>query len=167
MVVIKQYKNPVLRTKSKNVLRSDLGSQKLKKIITDMKTALSSCEDGVAIAAPQIGIPLRIFIVSKKVLGEKAKEDMIFINPKITKSSKKMVDMEEGCLSVRWIYGKVKRKEKTTVSAWDENGETFTRNGSGLMAQIFQHETDHLDGILFIDKATDLVEIDPTDIKNE
>ena len=61
--------------------------------------------------------------------------------------------MEEGCLSVRDIYGKVKRYQKATISAYDENGKKFTMGGSGLLAQVFQHECDHLEGVLFIDKA--------------
>jgi len=67
--------------------------------------------------------------------------------------------MDEGCLSVRGKYGKVKRSEKTTMTALDESGKKFRYGGSGLISQIFQHETDHLDGILFTDKATDIENI--------
>jgi peptide deformylase len=66
--------------------------------------------------------------------------------------------MAEGCLSVRPLYGKVRRATKATMEAYDENGKKFTKSGSGLLAHIFQHETDHLDGILFIDKARDIHE---------
>ena len=66
--------------------------------------------------------------------------------------------MDEGCLSVRWWYGGVERAEKTTIHAYDESGARFTRGASGLLAQIFQHETDHLDGVLFTDKAKGLRE---------
>ena len=75
--------------------------------------------------------------------------------------SKKRQILDEGCLSVRPLFGKVERSEKATVTAYDENGKKFTRGGSGLLAQIFQHEIDHLNGILFIDKATDLKEQPP------
>ena len=67
--------------------------------------------------------------------------------------------MEEGCLSVRYVYGKVTRPEKVTLEALDQNGKKFSRGFSGLLAQIVQHENDHLNGILFTDKATDLQEI--------
>ena len=67
--------------------------------------------------------------------------------------------MEEGCLSVRFLYGKVERAVKASVEAFDENGNKFTKGGSGLIAQIFQHETDHLNGALFIDKAKDVTEL--------
>ncbi len=138
-----------------------------------MKKALESQDDGVAIAAPQIGVPLRIFVISGKVLNFIKGEDddsprypdMVFINPKITKLSKEKKLMEEGCLSVRWLYGKVRRSTKASIEAYDENGNFFKKGGSGLMAQIFQHETDHLEGVLFTDTAKDLEEIDPEIIK--
>jgi len=88
-------------------------------------------------------------------------KDMIFINPKILKTSKKQTLVEEGCLSVRWLYGKVSRPEKTLIKAYDEEGKAFTMGGSGLLSQAFQHETDHLEGVLFTDKAKELKEISP------
>ena len=66
--------------------------------------------------------------------------------------------MPEGCLSVRWLYGNTFRSKKATITAYDGNGKKFTRGASGLLAQIFQHETDHLGGILFIDHAKDIKE---------
>lgn len=184
MIKIVQQKEPILRDIAIEVPVADITSDPIQKILKDMKNALDSQEDGVAIAAPQISVPLRIFIISGAVLdmirGSEKKEDekeeesntkqkikpekdLVFINPVITKISKTTSWMEEGCLSVRYLYGKVKRSTKTTVMAYDENGNKFERGGSGIMAQIFQHETDHLDGILFIDKAKDLEDIPPTD----
>ena len=168
MVKIFQYQDHyALREKASSVKKEEIGSKKLAKIISDMKKALASQDDGVAIAAPQIGVTLRIFVVSGKAFAinnseeEKysAYKDMVFINPKIEKSSRKKEIMDEGCLSVRGKYGKVERPEKTTITALDENGKKFKYGGSGLLSQIFQHETDHLDGILFIDKATDIENI--------
>jgi peptide deformylase len=69
--------------------------------------------------------------------------------------------MEEGCLSVRYLYGKVRRSKKATIEAYNEHGKKFTAGASGILAQIFQHETDHLNGILFIDKAKQIEEILP------
>ena|SRR3990167_2850598 len=98
--------------------------------------------------------------------GEKKKNDavevkskiknLIFINPKISKLSRERTWVPEGCLSVRPLYGKTFRSTKATVEAYDETGKKFTRGASGLLAQIFQHETDHLNGILFIDHAKDI-----------
>lgn len=183
MVIILQKEAPVLREKAELVNPKDFGSPRLKKILNEMAAALEKEGDGVAIAAPQIGVPLRIFIVSHRAFEyadeESDKElnlhdvstvhpvdhpkikrsNMVFINPVITKLSRKKIWMPEGCLSVRWLYGEVSRAEKATVRAYDENGKIFTWGGSGLMAQIFQHETDHLNGALFIDTARNVEKI--------
>ncbi len=180
MVKIVQKENPVLREKAKEVPISEIAGKKMKNLISRMKTALEKEDDGVAIAAPQVGVPLRIFIVSGKAFalakdknideetaGNKKKySDVVFINPKLTKLSKKRLWQVEGCLSLRFLYGKVKRAEKATVVGYDEYGKRFTRGASGLLAQIFQHETDHLDGILFTDKAKEVKNIPPEKITN-
>ena len=167
LVKIVQNGDSVLRELAQTVSVKDITLPKIQKIIQQMKEVLATQEDGIAIAAPQIGIPLRIFIVSDAILKEADKEykstgkDLIFINPTITKLSKKRMIVEEGCLSVRWKYGKVNRSEKASIEAYDENGKIIKRGASGLLAQVFQHETDHLEGILFIDKAFDIEDIPP------
>lgn len=165
MKTIVQKEDPVLRTTAQPVRPEDIGSRKLTSIITAMKKALAKEPDGVAIAAPQIGVPLRIFVVSGKVFkkesDETVPEDRVFINPEITKLSKEKDWLEEGCLSVRWKYGEVSRALKATVQALDEHGKKFTLGGSDLLAQIFQHENDHLNGILFIDTARNVRDIPP------
>ena len=176
---IVQNGDPVLRELAQPVPVKDIVSPKIQKIIADMKAALTQQDDGVAIAAPQIGVPLQIFVVSGNVLdaalekmeetlnigNPKKNKDMVFINPVVTKLSRTKEVMEEGCLSVRWLYGKIKRSSKATIQADDENGQKVERGASGLLAQIFQHETDHLNGVLFIDKAYDVQEILPEDLK--
>lgn len=177
MVVIVQKENPVLRKKAKEVLISEIKSPKIKKIIKDMRKALAGEEDGVAIAAPQINIPLRIFVVAGKIFNPdiehnhtnikntleemKLYPDLVFINPKIIKFSKKKKYLPEGCLSVRWLYGDVQRSTNVSIEAYNENGDKIERGAGGLLAQIFQHEVDHLDATLFIDKARNLLEILP------
>lgn len=159
---IKQQDEPVLRLPTEEVAPDEIGSQKLKKILEDMRSALHDTDDGVAIAAPQIGVSLRIFLVRGSVFADRAdipNEDKIFINPEIISTSSKKELVDEGCLSVRNVYGKIKRSPQATVRAENENGETFEMGASGLLAQIFQHETDHLDGILFIDNAMDIRKI--------
>ena len=144
-----------------------------------MKEAVRTEKDAVAIAAPQIGVSLRAFVIGENVFPDtsvsktseketketkkKTSPQLVFINPEITNRSKKEEETEEGCLSVRWWYGKVKRAQKMTVSAFDEEGKKFTRGASGLLAEIFQHEIDHLNGVLFIDKARELHEMLPVD----
>ena len=177
MVTIVQKDDPVLRGIAQTVPKELFGTPKLKKILRDMSTALASQNDGVAIAAPQIGVPLRIFLVSGKIIEllypdkasstTKTPKDIVFINPKIVRLSKNREVVEEGCLSVRYLYGTIERAKKARVRAQDEKGVTFELGGSGLLAQIFQHETDHLDGILFIDKADNLRDMPPQDSKSE
>ncbi|MDP2642070.1 MAG: peptide deformylase [bacterium] len=160
----------ILRKIAKPVPVEEIGSKKIQAILSKMKKALHAEEDGVAIAAPQIGESLRIFVVSGEVLAldkkrkksQTLEEDLVFINPEIIKTSKKRKKMEEGCLSVRWLYGQVARSEKVTLKAYDENGLYIERGASGLLAQIFQHETDHLDGVLFIDKAENIRDMPPS-----
>ena len=167
---IVQTGEKVLRETAKEVPLADIGSAKLKKILADMNEALDSQDDGVAIAAPQIGVALRIFIVSRKALPKKGgveQENQIYINPIIKKLSAKKSNVEEGCLSVRWIYGETKRADTAQVEAYNENGHKFARQGSGLLAQIFQHETDHLNGVLFTDIARKLHEVHPEDMGND
>jgi peptide deformylase len=141
-----------------------IGSPRIKKVLKDMRAALLSYKSegfvGVAIAAPQIGVSLRIFLVedmSPDRDKSAALPTLVAINPKIIKLSKKKKILGEGCLSVRDRYGKVERAERATLRALDENGTEYERGASGLLAQIFQHEVDHLDGILFVDHAKELI----------
>jgi len=163
MVKIVQKGARILREIAKTVPLDAIDTQKIKTILKNMKKALASQEDGIAIAAPQIGESLRIFVVSGKMFtseeDEEQKEDKVFINPVIKKKSRKKESVDEGCLSVRFKYGMVDRAVKTTIRAYDENRKPFTYNATGLLSQIFQHETDHLEGILFIDKARDVKDI--------
>jgi peptide deformylase len=170
----------VLRGNAKTIPLTKIASLEIRQIIHQMTYALDGESGGVAIAAPQIGVPLRIFIVSRRAFTianeEKAKKDntpiptntpdkdMVCINPEITKLSKRRVRVPEGCLSVRWKYGDTMRHEKATLVAYDEKGKRFTYGGSGLIAQIFQHETDHLNGILFVDHATNIETLTPKQI---
>ncbi|MBX4206245.1 peptide deformylase [Candidatus Parcubacteria bacterium] len=151
---------PILRTKARLVSTSEVGSAELAKIIASMKKAVHQEDDGVAIAAPQIGKSLRIFLVKGGIL-KRYPEDAVFINPDIVRRGRKMHTVEEGCLSVRWLYGEVLRHERVTLKALSEDGQPITIGASGLLAQIFQHEVDHLDGILFIDKAENVRDLPP------
>ncbi len=165
----------VLRAVARAVDPKEIGSKKIRAVLSKMKKALHAEDDGVAIAAPQVGEGLRIFVVSGRALdmarrSEDAKApensaDLVFINPEIIKVSQKKKKMEEGCLSLRYLYGQVSRHEKVTITALDEEGEMGTYDASGLVSQIFQHEIDHLDGILFIDKAENIQDLPPTVLK--
>ncbi len=166
IVQIDANKNNPLRALSREITEQEFRSVFLKDVINAMKKALKKERDGVAIAAPQIGLPLRIFVVAESSYEEDAKnKPLVFINPKIIKKSKKTDIMQEGCLSVRWRYGKTKRSVAATVEAYDEEGKKFSYGANGLLAHIFQHEIDHLDGILFIDHGFDLEEFTEEEVK--
>lgn len=149
---IVQIGNEVLRKKAKEAPVSKIKSKETQDLIKDMIEALKGEEIGVGLAAPQIGVDKRIFILK----DPKKNQYFVFINPKILKLSKEERLMPEGCLSVRNYWGKVKRAGKVSVEARDETGKKFEKNYSGLAAQIIQHEIDHLNGALFVDKAKEL-----------
>ena len=169
----------VLRGIAEPVPEELFGTPELARIIEDMKAALDPELEGVALAAPQIAVPYRIFIVRKDRTitpspeglrgGSIATSDVaieppraeveVYINPEIVKTSRRRAKVDEGCLSVHGIYGTTKRHERVTVRARNADGSRFERGGGGLMAQIFEHEIDHLNGILFSDHAEHLIEI--------
>lgn len=145
------------------------GTEELSRLVADMAEALDAEPDGVALAAPQIGVSARLFIVRKdrtlppppQEAGPRAAEIEAYINPEIFKTSRKRARADEGCLSVRGTYGTTNRHERVSIRARREDGSRFTRGAGGLLAQIFEHELDHLNGILFIDHAEHLVHIEP------
>lgn len=157
-----------LRAISPVLMLDQITKSEIQDLIKDLKDTLMQENDGVGISAPQIGVNKRIFIVSHKVLKGKnlnTNDDLVCINPEIIKHSVKTDWKEEGCLSIRWQYGEVERYKKVTLRAYNEEGKVFTYGASGLIARVFQHELDHLDGILFIDKARGLHEITKEEIK--
>lgn len=161
MKPIVQDGDPVLRLHAQAVDPALFGGDELRRDLKDMEDALDAEPDGVALAAPQIGISKRIFIVRYDRMrpnrneGPELPERGVFINPTFVKTSRRMEEMDEGCLSVRGVFGKTFRHERATVTAYDENGKKFERGGGGILAQAFQHEIDHLDGMLFTDHAHD------------
>lgn len=173
MVSILQDGAAVLRTIAPPIPEELFGTPELSKIIANMAEALDSQKDGVAIAAPQIGVSYRIFLVRYDRTrpheeGEVPEAEVgVYINPEFLNHAKRREQMDEGCLSVRGIYGKTLRYTRATVRARREDGSSFERGGGGLLAQIFQHEIDHLNGILFIDHATDLVASPKRDTEHE
>ena len=103
-------------------------------------------EEGVGLAAPQVGKNIRMFVADS---GGGAQ---VFINPQITGESRELVEMEEGCLSIPGVYEKVSRPKRVRIQAQDADGKSRVVTASGYLARIIQHEYDHLEGILFIDK---------------
>ncbi len=149
--------NPVLHSTAEEITAEEFADGTVKKIVKDLRQAIKTYKvDGftaVAIAAPQIGVGKRVFIIEDQSSDEDRLPTIIAVNPRFIKVSKKTHLVGEGCLSIPDRYGIVRRSTNVTIQAQDENGEIFTRGAGGLLAQIMQHEYDHLDGILFVDRA--------------
>jgi peptide deformylase len=142
MLDIVTYGNEILIKKAESVKDID---DTIRKLGADMLETLAG--KGVGLAAPQVGLPLRVFVTD--VEGDKHR---VFINPEILLTSQEQVSFEEGCLSLPQLYIDVVRPETIKVQAWNEKGRPFTLEVGGFLARVIQHEYDHLDGILFIDR---------------
>jgi peptide deformylase len=141
---ITRYPAPVLKGGVKRIETIDDEIRALAEKMIDIMVE----QKGVGLAAPQAGVALAIFVVSVDGTKEGAK---VYINPEITPSGSVEV-VEEGCLSLPGIWAKLKRHTKCTVKATDLDGKEFIEEGEGLLARAFQHETDHLEGRLIVDR---------------
>jgi peptide deformylase len=154
-----------LRQPSAVVPMEEIPSQSIQTLIADLTDTLHSNIDGVGISAPQIGVNKRIFIIGPLAFGDDPQgETLVCINPVITKFSRRKSWGEEGCLSIRWKYGQVERSRQVTLEYYDEHGNFQSRGFGGFVARVVQHELDHLDGILFIDKAEKIYELSDEEI---
>ncbi len=143
--------NPILRKKSSKILSDKIFEDEFKQLCEDMSLTMQE-KDGVGLAAPQIGKNIRLIVINSK------DGPITIINPKIVKKSFSKEYGEEGCLSVPNVFGKVKRYKKITCSYLNLKNDKKKIKASGLLSRVIQHEIDHLDGILFIDKAIDMKE---------
>ncbi len=141
------YPHPTLRYVSKPLKRVD---RELRDMIAEM-FALMYKHEGVGLAANQVDLPYRLFIANPTGDPKQKDQEFVFINPVIL-NGKGQAEGEEGCLSIPGLVGQVIRKEKVQIEAYNLAGEMFTGELDGLFARIVQHETDHLDGVLFIDR---------------
>jgi len=149
--ILKIITNPdeTLRKKNAKVDFKKVHLKKLNELCLNMsETMLKS--DGVGLAAPQVGENIRLVVINTK------DGQVCMINPEITKKSLTKEWGEEGCLSVPCVYGQVRRHKKVTCEYCDARGQKLKMDAEGLLARVVQHELDHLDGILFIDKAKKL-----------
>lgn len=122
-------------------------NDEIRQLANDMFETMIEAE-GVGLACPQVGLSKRMFVLI-------ADDDVrrVFINPQIIKTSEEVCDYDEGCLSIPQVYETITRPEKITVQAINEKGRPFTLEADGFLARIIQHEYDHLDGILYIDRG--------------
>jgi peptide deformylase len=154
------FPDPFLRLKAKPVKKFD---KELQTLIDDMFETMRA-EPGVGLAAPQIGESMRLVVIeyAEEPEDEEAPEPKpkryVLVNPEITQKSEEMVEGMEGCLSVPGLIGTVDRHEKVTVKALTRHGKPQKVKAEGWMARILQHELDHLDGVLYIDRANEIYE---------
>jgi peptide deformylase len=149
-VRIVKYPHPTLRYKSKPLLRVD---QELKRMIHQMFDLMYS-NQGMGLAANQVDLPYRLFLMNIKSDAAAKEEEHAFINPVILRRKGSMEEKEEGCLSLPEIYAPVKRPQKIVLNAYNLAGQEVTWELNGMYARVVQHECDHLDGILFIDRLS-------------
>ena len=132
---------PVLRRKAKRVSRIDSSIQRL---IDNMLETMQQI-NGVGLAAPQVGVPLRVIVLR---MPEEA--PMVIINPEIVKRAGEQ-EVTEGCLSILGYFGEIKRSAAVTVKGRNRQGKSIRIKATGLMAEVLEHEIDHLNGVLYID----------------
>lgn len=154
---IREVGDELLRKKSRKI---EVVDDKVRQLLDDMYDTLKASNDGIGLAAPQVGVLKRAIVID---LGEEGDGKVYkLVNPVITKAKGEQV-CREGCLSVPGVLGDVVRPKEVTVEALDENGKEVKIKAKDLMAIVFSHEIDHLDGILFTDKATELFDSDTED----
>jgi peptide deformylase len=145
-----QYPHPTLRHVSKPLKRVDL---ELHAIVREMFDLMYEAK-GVGLAANQVDLPYRLFVINLQSDPAAADQEHVFLNP-VLASRKGNAEAEEGCLSLPGTYGDVKRSERVMLNAYNLAGQELTMELDGLFARAVQHEIDHLDGILFIDRLSE------------
>lgn len=143
LTIQKGQNNDILRKKSLEIKEIN---DDILKLVKDMKETLLK-NDGLGLAACQVGKNLRMFVILKEL-----SDKLVFINPEIIKISKKTELVEEGCLSLPNVFIKKERAKSIKIKAIDENGKQFKLKANDMLARVVQHELDHLNGILIIDK---------------
>jgi peptide deformylase len=144
---IRTWGDPILKTRAQEVRQIN---DELKRLIKDMAETLQA-ENGVGLAANQVGAAWRVFVAEiPSQVGPSQRYALI--NPKIISLSRETEMLDEGCLSFPGIYGPVERHVAVKIAGQDVNGKTVTLDATGLLARAFQHELDHLDGVVFIER---------------
>ncbi len=144
------YPHPTLRHKSKPIRRVDA---ELRGMIAEMFELMYEA-NGIGLAANQVDLPLRFFVVNPEGRDGDRSQERVFINP-VLERPKGSSEAEEGCLSLPQLYAQVKRPKTVVCTAYNLQGEQTTEELDGLLSRVVQHETDHLDGIMFIDRISE------------
>ncbi len=155
-----QPDNPVLRRKARRVTSFD---RRFQRLVDDMLETMREA-NGIGLAAPQVGVSQRVFVVRLPDDSEEAREEFgadagaqhVIVNPKLVRVSRVLEEGVEGCLSIPGFVGDVERAVAVTIKGQDRHGAALRIRADGWLARVFQHELDHLNGILYIDIATDV-----------
>ena len=168
LTIANKKEEKFLRTKTADFDFQEFTKKEINELIKKMRETMTAA-NGIGLSANQIGLNLRLFVA--QIFDEPVKRDKnnkiilpspekmrfyAIFNPEIIKFSEKKSIIEEGCLSVPGVYGLVERPEKITLIGHDKNNKKIKIKAFGLLARVFQHETDHLNGVLFIDRAINL-----------
>jgi peptide deformylase len=156
-----QYPHPTLRHVSRPLVKIDA---ELREIVREMFTLMYQ-HNGVGLAANQVDLPYRVFVMNLESDPKKG-EEIVFVNPVISRR-KSLAEAEEGCLSLPGLYGNVRRPNEVVIDAFSLEGKPFHLELDGLFARVVQHETDHLDGRLFIDRLNTTGELNARPILDE
>lgn len=155
-----QLDNPLLRRRAKRVSSFD---RRFQQLVDDMIETMQDAK-GIGLAAPQVGISQRVFVARLPDDTEEAREEFgadagvlhVIVNPKLVRVSKEVEEGVEGCLSIPGYVGDVERPVAVTIKGLDRHGAALRLRAAGWLARVFQHELDHLNGVLFIDIASDV-----------
>lgn len=142
----------LLRTPTRPVTAEELATDDVQTLIDDMLVTMKQA-DGIGLAAPQVGRPFRLAVVAADA-DQALLNPLVLVNPTITFTSTEQLDGEEGCLSIVGVFGLVKRAQHIRLNALDRQGHLQSYHVRDVLARVIQHEIDHLNGVLFIDKAT-------------
>lgn len=158
MLQVLKYPHPTLLRPAKPLKRVDA---ELRTMIAEMFDTMYE-QKGIGLAGPQVGLPYRLFVVNETGDSREKDQEFVFINPVLSKP-KGSEESEEGCLSLPKLYAPVRRPASIQVTAYNLQGQAVTYSSEGLFARVVQHENDHLDGVMFIDRLspTALIDVKP------
>ena len=156
-----EFGNPILRGRAKQLSKDEVLSAEIQSLIASIRHTLVAKKYGIGLAAPQVGHSLALSVIhirptkTRPNLPKEKWADLVIINPKIIKTFGRKEQLWEGCISLPEVFAKVPRYKKIKLQFLDEEGREQIKTFEGLLAHVIQHETDHLNGGLFVDKVKD------------
>ena len=155
------FGNPVLRTRARQLSVDEIKLDEVQQLISNIKHTLQEKKYGIGLAAPQLGKSVALSVIyirptkTRPNLPKSEWADLVIINPQITEKSKETKSYWEGCISLTDVFAKVLRHKTIKIKYLDENAKSQEKQFSGLLAHVIQHEVDHLNGILYVDRVKD------------